>query len=300
MSKVTPLKIQPIPYQGSKRTLSPVILEHAPTKIEVLYEPFAGSAALTLLAASRGLAQHYVIGDALPDLINLWDMIINNPTSTANSYENIWNGQQSSGLDYFNTVRFSYNKDRDPIKLLYLIARCVKNAVRFNKDGNFTQSVDKRRLGMTPAKMRRNIETTSNLLKGRVSLFSGDFKDCIHDANNRDLVYMDPPYQGTTYGKDKRYFEQLEREKLNHVLRELNGRDVPFLLSYDGMLDGIEYGEALPEDINAKRMFLNAGRSSQATLSGRTAITVESLYISFTLSPSHEEMKDTKQIAMAV
>ena len=34
----------PIPYQGSKRNLAPDILRYFPEQIDVLYEPFAGSA----------------------------------------------------------------------------------------------------------------------------------------------------------------------------------------------------------------------------------------------------------------
>lgn len=301
MLKAAPLRIQPIPYQGSKRALAPVILDHAPHQVDVLYEPFAGSAAVTLLAASRRLAKHYVIGDSLEDIINLWDMIINKPKEAADAYENMWFEQMTSGFDYFNRIRASYNQDRDPIKLLYLIARCVKNAVRYNKSGDFSQSVDKRRLGMHPSKMRENINQSSNLLRGRVTLVAGDFKDCIRKATARDLVYMDPPYQGTTYGRDRRYFEQLQREDLADALRSLNRRNVPFLLSYDGMLGGVEYGQSLPEDIEARRIFLNAGRSSQLTLIGKAAITVESLYMSSNLSPIHDETPlAAKQIALPV
>lgn len=303
VNRTDPLKIQPIPYQGSKRALAPVILEHAPKKVDVLYEPFAGSAALTLLAASRGMADHYVLGDSLKDIIAIWDAIIHDPTHAADRYETLWHGQGSANHDYFNLVRSEYNRSRDPIQLLYLIARCVKNAVRYNKKGDFSQSVDKRRLGMSPAKMRANIHAASALLRGKVTLFAGDFKTCIQAATSRDLVYMDPPYQGTTYGRDKRYFEQLERDDLANALRGLNGRKVPFLLSYDGMLGEVEYGQSLPKDIQARRIFLNAGRSSQATLNGRESITVESLYISRHLSrrelPEHERHVPD-QIVMAV
>jgi DNA adenine methylase len=252
------------------------------------------------MAASRGLANHYVIGDSFADLMSLWESIIEHPEKTAQAYEQIWVGHESADIGYFNYIRSSYNEDRDPIKLLYLIARCVKNAVRFNRHGHFTQSVDKRRLGMHPAKMRANIQQASNLLNGRVTLRVGDFKDCITDAAPGDLVYMDPPYQGTTYGRDKRYYAGLERDKLADALRSLNSRNVPFLLSYDGMLGGVEYGESLPLDIEARRIFLNAGRSSQATLMGKDSVTVESLYMSANLSPVHDSQLPARQTALLV
>ncbi len=41
---------QPIPYQGSKRYIAKVILAFFPKAVETLFEPFAGSAAVSLAA----------------------------------------------------------------------------------------------------------------------------------------------------------------------------------------------------------------------------------------------------------
>jgi DNA adenine methylase len=270
----------PIPYQGSKRKLADDICKYLPANIKTLYEPFAGSAAITLYAAHHNLASHFFLGDSLPSLMELWREIVNKPEQTASRYEELWNGQMSADLDYFNKVRDRFNSERDPVDLLYLVARCVKNAVRFNQYGRMTQSVDKRRKGMHPDKMRAAIIRASFLLRGRVAFYSGDFRECVASADRGDFVYMDPPYQGTTYGQDKRYFAQVEREHLYEGLAELNARNIPFLLSYDGMCGDVVYGEELPEDLNVHRVLLEAGRSSQATLNGRVAHTVESLYLS--------------------
>ncbi len=281
MAKTVP---HPIPYQGSKRNLAEDICELFPNQVETLFEPFAGSAAVTLYAARHGLARRFVIGDSLPELIELWRTIIEQPEKTAERYEAIWRGHIDGGIDYFNHVRERFNTDRDPVELLYLVARCVKNAVRFNRHGRFTQSADKRRLGTQPAKMRESIEGASILLKGKTELYCGDFKDAIQAAGPRDLVYMDPPYHGTTYGRDKRYFAQLEREALIDGLAILNSRNVPFLLSYDGMSGNVVYGDPLPDYLAMRRLLIEAGRSSQATLNGLDAVTVESVYVSDNLA----------------
>jgi len=147
----------PIPYQGSKRNLAPLIGEHIPKGVEVWYEPFAGSAAMTLWAVHHGIARKYVIADALSPISELWKAIIKRPKTTARRYRQIWNGQKKNNPDYFNVVRERYNSKHDPVDLLYLTCRCVKNAVRFNAKGRFTQSVDKRRLGMHPDKMEKAI-----------------------------------------------------------------------------------------------------------------------------------------------
>jgi DNA adenine methylase len=274
----------PIPYQGSKRVLAPAIGSLFPNDVDTLYEPFSGSAAISLYAAYHNLAKRFVIGDTLPSLIALWREIIANPVSVAAEYEQVWTGQVNGDSNYFNCVRERFNQEGNPVDLLYLITRCVKNAVRFNKFGKFTQSADKRRMGMHPNKMYVAVNGASTLLKGKVEFFCGDFSETISSAGQRDLVYMDPPYQGTTYGRDKRYFTQLEREHLIRALSHLNERNVPFLLSYDGMSGDVVYGEALPDYLEAKRLLLDAGRSSQATLNGKNSMTIESLYVSQNIS----------------
>lgn len=282
-----PLSLQPIPYQGSKRSLAPRICQVFPRGIMTLYEPFAGSAAISVYAAHHELAEKFVIGDVYAELIDLWNLIINEPAYLAERYNSIWQKQFTVGPSHFNEVRASYNEDRDPVALLYLIARCVKNAVRFNKKGHFTQSADKRRTGMNPEKLSRTVHTISTLLRGRTTLFKGDFHECVQTARQADLVYMDPPYQGTSNGPDKRYAAQLGRETLIETLHHLNSKDVPFILSYDGQSGEKSYGEALPSSISADHLLLHAGRSSQATLIGRDEATIESLYISKALGMGH-------------
>lgn len=277
-----PLTIQPIPYQGSKRALAPRICSLFPERVKTLYEPFAGSAAVTLFAASHNLADSFVIGDTYAPLVKLWALIIDNPNELSERYAIVWHGQFES-TTHFNDKRAEFNETRDPVLLLYLIARCVKNAVRFNRHGHFTQSADKRRTGMKPDRVTRTAYAVSRLLKGRTSLFCGDFRDCVKSADISDLIYMDPPYQGTTYGTDKRYAAGLEREHLINALHDFDAQDVPYILSYDGQMGEKTYGEPLPNTIDADHLSIHAGRSSQATISGRDDETIESLYVSRSL-----------------
>lgn len=191
MKNMKPLSIQPIPYQGSKRSLAPRICQLMPEGVETLYEPFAGSAAISIYAATHGLAEKFVIGDSFKILIDLWELIIEQSTELSERYSEIWHGQFDN-INHFNDVRSAYNETPDPAQLLYLVTRCVKNAVRFNKHGHFTQSADKRRTGMKPDRVTRNVHAVSKLLKGRTQLFRGDFDECMKGAKPTDLIYLDP------------------------------------------------------------------------------------------------------------
>jgi DNA adenine methylase len=270
----------PIPYQGSKRSLARLIGEFVPSNVGTWYEPFAGSAAMTLWAAHRGVAKRYVIADSLEPIANLWRDLLVHPDKIADRYEQIWLGQNTAGHDYFNEVRDRYNSNKDAVDLLYLICRCVKNAVRFNRMGAFTQSVDKRRLGMRPDKMRAAIFGASSILARQTEVRVGDWIETTQDAKESDFLYMDPPYLGTSIGRDKRYAHQISQKKLIEGLSHLRERDIRFSLSYDGMTGGKEYGPPLPETLGLTRLLLHAGTSSQATLNGQSAETIESLYLS--------------------
>lgn len=275
----------PIPYQGSKRNLAPVILGVIRGRdVSRLYEPFAGSAAVSIAAACESISQQHVIADSLDPLIGVWKRILEDPRDLADNYERVWCGHERGGPDYYTSVRTRFNTEGDPADLLYLLARCVKNSPRWNRDGQFNQSADLRRLGMQPTKMRREILGAHDVLRNKTVAVAGDFESTSADARTQDLVYMDPPYEGTSGNRDTRYHQGLARERLLITLDDLNRRDVPWVLSYDGRCGEKEYGSPLPPELGAVRLEIDAGRSSQATLNGRADKTIESLYVSRNLS----------------
>ncbi|HAP24755.1 MAG TPA: DNA adenine methylase [Achromobacter sp.] len=269
-----------IPYQGSKRKLAQDILSYMDFEISTLYEPFVGSGAITLAAAANEKADRFVVADKLEPLAELWKLIIHEPDALVKEYSRLWNEQLSDPAVYFKKVRADFNSTKSPSDLLYLVARCVKNAVRFNRNGEFNQGPDNRRLGLKPEKLKKEVDSMSQLLKGRIEIVGCDFREAIAKADSNDLVYMDPPWQGTSGKRDPRYAHLLVLDELIEALDALNARNVPFMLSFDGTCGDRAYGAELPDFLQLKRVGLHAGRSSQATLLGRNDVTIESLYLS--------------------
>ena len=128
--------------------------------------------------------------------------------------------------------------------------------------------------------MAAAIAGAADMLRGRTEIRSGDWLATTADAGPRDFIYLDPPYLGTTVGRDKRYARQLGQNELVEGLENLLARRTRFALSYDGMTGDKSYGPPLPDALGLSRLLLDAGTSSQATLSGRSERTVESLYLS--------------------
>ena len=274
---------QPIPYQGSKRALAPLILNYFPEKVDRLIEPFAGSAAVSVAAAMRNKAQRFLINDINSSLIRLLQEIIERPASISNDYEKLWNEQLGREKEFFLYIRERFNKQKRNDDFLYVLARCIKGAIRYNANGEFNQSADNRRKGKNPKNMRQEIHGISKFLKGKSEFTSLDFHEIFEMARPNDLIYMDPPYQGTCKNRDPRYFSGIEFERFVKSLEFLNQKNVLYLISYDGKTGDKTYGNDLPKHLGLHKILIEVGRSTQSTLLGNSDITYEALYISDSL-----------------
>jgi DNA adenine methylase len=270
----------PLPYQGSKRGLATVILSYMPKNTPRLIEPFAGSAALSLAALSAHKVGQVVIADNDQALMGVWQAILDAPQSLAESYSALWHIQLGQERSFYEKVRADFNRQHQPEQLLYLLARCVKAAVRYNGQGEFNQSADHRRKGTHPNTMQKRLLEAHTLLKNRTTLLCADYRETFQLATTQDVVYLDPPYQGVSQKRDRRYRNALDQEAFFTALAVLNQRQIAYMLSYDGHTGGKMYGSLLPQMLDLVRFELCAGRSSQATLNGKQALTYESLYLS--------------------
>ena len=270
----------PFPYQGSKRQLAKQIVRCIPPDTRRLVEPFVGSGAITLAAAYLRRARRFLINDIHEPLVALWQAIIQSPERLADDYESLWRAQRGQEREFYDKVRDSFNESHEPRLLLYLLARCVKAAVRYNTEGRFNNSPDNRRLGMHPDSMRRNILRTSELIHGKVRVLCQDYQEVLRKTNCQDVVYMDPPYQGVSDTRNHRYCGGVDFGDFVNALEGLNRRNVPYIVSYDGRTGAKVHGRLLPEELDLVHLELHGGPSTQATLLGRNHHTVESLYLS--------------------
>jgi len=293
----------PVQYQGSKRNLASIILQYFPNRFQRLVEPFAGTAAISIACAAQGKTNAYLINDFNRPLAELMGLIINHPAEISNNYKRIWEQQHDDPTEHYYRVRENFNRTKDPRLFLYLLARCAKGSVRYNSDGLFNQSPDKRRRGTCPETMKRNILGVSSLLRGKATVSSLDYKDLLARVDSEDIVYMDPPYQGVCGDRNSRYLSGINHEEFVAALAELNSRQIRYLVSYDGRTGNKTFGARMPKMLDLTLIELEAGQSSQATLLGRDAVTVESLYLSPQLaddvsaSPHYHKRHQTEQLA---
>lgn len=269
------------PYQGSKRKLAPLIVPHLPRGTRVL-ELFAASAAISIAQAHRDPRASFLLNDLNGPLMGIWSQILDDPAPLAEQYRRHWEGQGATPEErsaYFNVVRDRFNTEGDPGDLLFLLYRIVKGAVRYNAQGDFNQSPDKRRRGTEPHKVTRALGALQALMSGRATVTATDFRELLEDVSPDDVVYLDPPYQGVSKDRDGRYLAGLSYSDFCSALEPHIARGLRFVISYDGSTGERTYGDELPEEFGFVHLKLDAGTSASSTLQGTTERTIESLYV---------------------
>ncbi len=260
--------------------LAPLILKYFPKNVGRLIEPFAGSAAVSIAAAIGKQANSFLINDINTALIDLLKEMVDTPDEISDKYELLWNEQLGNEKEFFKAKRTEFNNSHRSDLFLYILSRCIKGAIRYNANGEFNQSADNRRRGKNPSTMRQEILLLSHYLKNKAEFFSVDYSKILHMATPADIIYMDPPYQGISMSRDQRYVSGLEFKDFVANLEMLNENQISYMISYDGQTGEKKYGEDLPTHLCLHKIMIEAGRSTQATLLGKSDITYEALYLS--------------------
>lgn len=283
---------QPFPMQGSKRGQVPIVNQLIPEDAARLIEPFCGSAAVSIGALQSKKVNQAVLSDLNRDIINLWEAVLKTPEELSQGYEVVWRGQfDKEGIapdpkGYFNLVRNRYNEapvdERSASDFLFLLNRIVKAALRYSSKGQMNQSADGRRVGAKPSTVAQRIRESNALLRGSEAIHR-DWIEALEVATDTDVIYLDPPYQGTTETRDVRYVSGLSVEAFEEGLRRANKRGLSLIVSYDALVGPATYGRPLAPQLNLLGFDVITGFSAQGTLLGRRQEAHETLYVSAAL-----------------
>lgn len=221
-----------INYYGGKRKdaikIVPLIKENLPDE-NTYIEPFVGAGAIWLALNH----DKNIIGDIIPDLINMYECIQNNPEKVLNHLEHLKNNEE-----YFYKIRnFDRTENFDRVSKYFKAARyiyltiCSYGTVTFNKNGQANQSYFKRPERVITLNQYDYISLAELLQKTEVKL--SPFEETMKLANENDFVYLDPPYIESRYDryyKDRFTFKDMER--LKACCDDLTERGVKFALSH--------------------------------------------------------------------
>lgn len=147
-------------------------------------------------------------------------------------------------FDMYNEVKGLFNTESmDDVTLAarfwFLNRTCFNGLYRENKEGKFNVSM---RNGYNFILDRENFMACSRHLK-RVSISTGDYKDCLTEITPSTLVYLDPPYRPISATSNFNSYssegfgdkEQLELKEMADKINEAGGH---FMLSNSDCPDG--------------------------------------------------------------
>lgn len=263
-----------IKWTGSKRSVANKLFELFPNTSGTFIDPFVGGGAILPYFQSK----NSIAGDIIPELINLWVNIKNNPDLVSNEYQYRWSALQSKGHLEFYKIREDFNKSKNPFDFLFLSRTCVNGLIRYNHKGEFNNSLHHTRPGINPFSLAKIIHNWSGWIKN-TSFANIDYRETLGRAKKNDLVFLDPPYAGS----HSQYFKQnFDYASFFNELETLNARGVYWVLTFDGVSGERKYLAHVPKDIYKEKLDLFTGKSTFSKVQNNKADRViESVYCNF-------------------
>ena len=302
-----------IKWTGSKRKQAPEIVDKFPKEIDTYYECFLGGGSvmhelLNRIYNKEIKCNRVVCCDLNKDLIHVFNIFKNKDTRkklfdyycelhyklkemadaehTEDPYEQIKKCQvlYYQKRDELNSLDFD-----DPLRpyIFYWIIRTSFNGlVRYNPKGKFNSPFHVAgRFGITPQELQSVFDAWGNVIDDiDIQFICDSYDNVIKDAKEGDLIYMDPPYENTT----GMYFSStFDKNHMYDVIRELNNKNVKWLLSYDGITGEENRTAEVPKDLYVNHLYVNSGHSSFKRLKSKSRkkgsydLVYDSLYMNY-------------------
>lgn len=196
---ITP-KAPPIKIQGIKTKLVPFIAGNLRWDGEGRWiEPFAGSFAVALNVAP----QRALLADTNEHLIRFYQGIQSGtitPELVRAHLETEGATLLATGEEHYYSVRERFNKDKNPLDLVFLNRSCFNGIMRFNKKGGFNVPFCRKPERFRQAlvtKICNQVAWAAGVMHGKDWVIKCQtWQETLAEAEAGDMVYMDPPYVG--------------------------------------------------------------------------------------------------------
>lgn len=172
-------------WAGGKRWLIPELQRHLPASFNRYIEPFLGGGAVFFALRPTSAT----LSDLNGDLIELYQVVRDHPQQLR---ELLLDHEQKHTKDYYYSIRSDVPtaKIERAARTLYLNRTCFNGLYRVNKKGEFNVPIGTKTTVVFPGE---DFNAYSAALVS-ADLIVADFEEVIDDAEDGDLVYVDPPY----------------------------------------------------------------------------------------------------------
>lgn len=206
-------------WAGNKSRIMPELLAHLPEG-DRLVEPFAGSCAVMMNADYPA----YLVADINPDLINMYRQIKEHTRPFIVVAASLFN-QNTTGESYY-AVRETFNHNPSlPLleraaHFLYLNRHGYRGLCRYNRSGGFNIPFGDYSEPYFPLE---EIEAFAEKAQ-RATFICADFRETLSLVKTGDVVYCDPPYDGTFSDYHTTGFDKDEHHDLVSMLLDVSER----------------------------------------------------------------------------
>lgn len=194
------INVPPLKCQGIKTKLVEWIKNHSTLENTGTWiEPFMGSGVVGFnMRPNRA-----IFADINPHIINFYNAIKQGEITAGVAKEFLEKEGarlKKKGENHYYEVRERFNKDSNPLDMLFLNRACFNGVMRFNQKGKFNVP-----FGHKPERFAKAyITKITNQIKYVTQATSqydwqfvcDDFKKTISSASQGDFIYCDPPYIG--------------------------------------------------------------------------------------------------------
>ncbi|GIZ19885.1 DNA adenine methylase [Citrobacter europaeus] len=247
-------------WAGNKTAIMLELKKHLPAGPR-LVEPFAGSCAVMMETDYP----HYLVADINPDLINLYLEIKEDVSSFIHLADRIFS-KFTTAEDYykcrqfFNTVPLSA-MDKAAY-FLFLNRHCYRGLCRYNQSGFFNVPYGNYKKPYLPVDEIRAFAEKAK----RATFICASYDETLALLQTGDVVYCDPPYDGTFNGYHTAGFTEDDQYHLASILERRSSEGHPVIVSNsDTSLTRSLYRDFSRHRITAKRsMGVAAGDSKTA------------------------------------
>lgn len=220
-------------WVGGKSKLLDIIIEEFPEEIDVYYEPFLGGGSILFrLLEENKEVKKIKVNDINKPLIELYKIIKESPEEfmeemdkIIEEYNNLEDvkypkrhkfksttkedAKKGGKVSMYYYYRDEYNKTKDnmykSVLFLFLNKTCFRGLYRESKNGYNVPFGNYKNPSFYD---KENILDCSSLLnKCGVEFYSEDYTTFLKDVNDKDFVYLDPPY----YPLNKKSFTKYQR-----------------------------------------------------------------------------------------
>lgn len=203
-----------------------------PNNINTIIDLFCGGLDFSINAQSK----HIICNDIITPIVNMYKYFQN--TTSNEIIEKIQHNIEMYNLNKINKdgylqIREIYNKNKNDIDLITLIAFCYNNQIRFNSKWGFNRAFGENRSEFNKTMETNLIKMIDKIHNLNIEFTNYNFSDFDFSVlSKNDFVYCDPPYLITNadYSIQASWNEIKEKELLN-ILDTLHKRNIKFALS---------------------------------------------------------------------